>query len=228
MNGMTRLALAAAAVVAVVVGGLYVLRPGADRPGVGGPGSPVPSASTSLSPPPSATTSLLDTSTWVAYESDRYGFSIGHPADWTERASDHVWTLAADSDWLSPASEGFRAADSSVYATAWSVSVPAGTTAEAWIAAYCVKQANTPCTGIPGFAMTATMDGHPGLLVPFKDDTQAFFLVDSRMYVVAVWEPDSDPRTAPYGGAQRLLKGYLASMRLLPGGPALPTSARPS
>ena len=57
MNGMTRLALAAVAVVAVVVGGLYLLRPGTDRSGgVGGPGSPVPSASStpSASPLPSA------------------------------------------------------------------------------------------------------------------------------------------------------------------------------
>ena len=54
MNGMSRLALAAVAVVAIVVGGLVVLRPGADQPGgVGGPGSPVPSVS--AAPSPSAT-----------------------------------------------------------------------------------------------------------------------------------------------------------------------------
>ena len=48
LNGMTRSALAAVAVVAVVVGGLYFLRPGTDQPGgVGGPASPVPSASPS-------------------------------------------------------------------------------------------------------------------------------------------------------------------------------------
>ena len=74
------------------------------------------------------------------------------------------------------------------------------------------------------------MDGHPGLLVRFADDTQAFILVGDRMYVVAVWEPDSDPRTAPYGGATRLLEGYLSTMHLLPGGPAAdtPNPAMPS
>jgi len=50
MNGMTRYAVAAVAVVAVVVGGLYFLRPGTGQPaGVGGPGSPLPSASPSPS-----------------------------------------------------------------------------------------------------------------------------------------------------------------------------------
>ena len=57
-DGMSRFALAAVAVVAVVVvGDSSSLRPGADQPGgVGGPGSPVPSASTAPSPsaPPSA------------------------------------------------------------------------------------------------------------------------------------------------------------------------------
>src|SRR6188472_2363043 len=62
VNGMTRYALAAVAVVAVVVGGLYFLRPGTDPSvGVGGPGSPAPSVSpvpsTSATPTASPTPS---------------------------------------------------------------------------------------------------------------------------------------------------------------------------
>ena len=60
MNGMSRLALAAVAVVAVVVGGLVVLRPGADQSGgVGGPASPVPTASLAPSASPAPSTSAI-------------------------------------------------------------------------------------------------------------------------------------------------------------------------
>jgi len=68
------------------------------------------------------------------------------------------------------------------------------------------------------------MDGHAGSLVSFVDDTQAFFLVQNRIYVVAIWRP------ADYiqGGVPRLLEAYLSTMHLLPGGPAPSASPRSS
>jgi len=116
MNGMNRL-LAAAAAIVVVVGGLYVLRPGADRSGVGGQEPPVPSASPTPSPVPSSTPSPLDTSGWVVYESDRYGFSISHPDDWTENSADHDWTFEKDIvAWESTGVDSFLNAESLVRA----------------------------------------------------------------------------------------------------------------
>ena len=72
--------------------------------------------------------------------------------------------------------------------------------------------------------VAATMDGHAGSLVSFKEDTQSFFLVQDRIYVVAIWRP------ANYipGGVPRLLEAYLSTMHLLPGGPAASASPRPS
>ncbi len=169
----------------------------------------------------------IDTSAWTTYVSDRYGFSIGHPADWTERPAVGTWSLAKDTDWLTQASEGFIAPGDDVLATAWSVPVEPGTTVGSWLAAYCPVNTK-PCSGLQERTIPVTMDGHPGSLVRFADDTQAFILVDDRMYVVAVWEPDSDPRTAPYGGATRLLEGYLSTMHLLPGGPAIDSSEWPT
>jgi hypothetical protein len=174
------------------------------------------------SPAPGDFAGPLDTSAWTTYISDRYGFSIGHPADWTERPGDHTWSLANDSDWLTSASEGFQAPGHTVLATAWSVPVKPGTTDAAWIQAYC-EIVTTSCAGLADQTVPVTMDGHPGSLVKFVEDTQAFILVGDRMYVVAVWEPDSDPRTASYGGAVRLLEGYLSTMHLLPGSDAVHT-----
>ena len=239
MHPIARFAVATIAIVAIVgVVGVNLLgaspssSPG---PGVGSvpsltptPTPASPRASTTPSPQPSP--SPIDITTWRNYVSARYGFSIGHPADWTERPADHVWTLAADAAWLSSASEGFIAPAQSILATAWSVAVKPGTTVRAWVQAYCLIVDNTsPCATIQDRAIAVTVDGHAGSLVPFTEDTQAFILVDNQMYVVAVWEPDSDSRTTPYGGAIRLLESYLSTMHLLPGGPAPATvTPRPS
>ncbi len=170
----------------------------------------------------------IDTSDWTTYVSDGYGFSVGHPAGWTERPADHTWTLAADTDWLSSASEGFEAPGNAVLVTAWSVAIQPETDRPtgAWIATYC--HLNTmPCAGLEDRTIPVTMDGYPGSLLRSQDDIQAFILVGDRMYVAAVWEPDSDPRVAPYGGATRLLEAYLSTMHLLPGGAATgPSAAR--
>jgi hypothetical protein len=217
MHRITRVA------VAVVIVGQFGVNLFASGPALGSVPSPMPTAAIASAAP---SASPIDTAAWTTYVSDRYGFSISHPADWTERPADHTWTLA--DDWLSSASEGFKAPGESILATAWSVAVDPGTTAEAWLAAYC-PVTTTPCTGLQDRTTMVTMDRHPGSLVQFADDTEAFVLVDDRMYVVAVWERDSDPRTAPYGGARRLLEGYLSTMHLLPGGPAAPSpSSAPS
>ena len=107
--------------------------------------------------------------------------------------------------------------------------IKAGTSADAWIQAYCqVVEPDSPCTALQSLTVVASMDGHAGRLVLFKGDTQAFILVGNRMYVVACWRPESDPTVAPFGGARRLIEGFLSTMRLLPGGPASPApSATP-
>ena len=103
MNGMTRLALAAVAVVAVVVGGLFVLRPGTDQPGgVGGPGSPVPSASPAPSASPSPSASPAPSTSAIpeppvgamtqAFTSPTFGYSIRYPAGWTVTPTTGGWT----------------------------------------------------------------------------------------------------------------------------------------
>lgn len=227
MSTPMRLVAAIAVIVVAGVGAISLFGP---SPGVGGASGPSPTVTPSApaaTMSPSRSPNPLDVAAWTTYVSDRYGFSIAHPANWTERPGDHVWTLAKDADWLNTASEGFIAPGSAVLVTAWSASVKPGTTVEAWIQTYCPKN-TTPCTRTQA-AVPVTMDGHASLLVQFNDDTQAFSLVDNRIYVVAVWEPNSDPRTAPYGGAVRLLEAYLSTVHLLPGGPApTPTTPPPS
>ncbi len=82
--------------------------------------SPTPSPTTA-SPSPSAI--RIDTSQWDTYESARYGFTIGHPADWEVVPATRDWTFDAEAsadDW-SPAEEAFvnRAGDG-IRVSAWS------------------------------------------------------------------------------------------------------------
>jgi hypothetical protein len=164
-----------------------------------------PSASASEGPSPS-----LDTTAWVEYVSARYGLSIRHPADWTVRPSTHLWTLEHDSSWDNTATESFIAPGAQIRISAWSVGVKKGTSVEAWIEAYC--RLNTePCEGIRDRALPVyaeRRDRHPGLLVPFAGDVQAFFLNDDRIYVVASWRPEGE------FDSRRLVEAFALSMCL--------------
>ena len=82
MNSYAKLAIAAAVVVVVAIGGLAMLRPG----GSSGPGgaptatpSPTPSPSAAPSPSPAASPSPINTTGWVPFTSDRYGYTISYP-----------------------------------------------------------------------------------------------------------------------------------------------------
>jgi hypothetical protein len=230
-----------AAFAIIVVAGVAAISLFGRSPGVGGggtsspspsiarsspaPSSPAPSSSAAAaSPQPSPY--VIDPATWKSYTSTVYRFSIGYPADWNVSPATRAWRFPADATVYGPrnlGSENFVSADSSIAAAAWSVAVTPGTTLAAWLQTYCpVAEITTTCTGIPALTVAATMDGHAGSLVSFVDDTQAFFLVQGRIYVVAIW------RSAGFipGGVPRLLEAYLSTMHLLPGGPT-PTATTP-
>lgn len=233
MNPIARIAVAAIAVVAVVgIVGVNLFGAGTGTgTGVGSVPSPtpMPTAATppaSAKPSPRPSPTPIGTATWKTYISARYGFSIGHPADWSVTPADHDWTFAKDAgDTSSPGAftawETFLSPDGSIAISAWSVAVTPGTTFTSWIRAYCpIAESGDPCATIQSQAVAVTVDGHAGSLVPFKEDTQAFFIVNNRMYVVASWRPAGE------NSSLQLLEAYLSTMHLLPGGPA-PTTTTP-
>ncbi len=245
-TSMRNLLYAAGAVGILAVAGVaafYTLGPGSNV-GSGPPPSPAAQPSQAQSPTPGPTTqptlepsptvptaSPIDTTSWTAYTSERYGFTIGHPADWTVVPAARDWTMATDAaDWLSTAQEAFRGPN--VRVSAWSVAVDRSTTPEtsaavaAWVEEYCEELGNTPCTGIQERATPLCVelrDCHPGLLMQFEEDVEAFFTggidIDGGEYgdtmvVVAVWWDESAPAVAPYGGAQKLLEAFLSTMNV--------------
>lgn len=228
MSNPMRLVAAIAIIVVVGAVGLIGINLVGGTANVGGPPVPTPSPAVSPSAPapspssrPTPTPYSINTTTWTTYTSARYGFSIGHPANWTERPATRGWSFPADAtvNMYSTALETFVSPDSSIAAAAWSVAVQPGTTVDTWLQAYCPlaeSPAPSDCATMPGRTVAASMDGHAGSLVRFTQDTQAFFLVKNRIYVVAIWQSED---FIP-GGVSRLLEAYLSTMHLLPGGPA--------
>jgi hypothetical protein len=231
------IALAGAAAVVVVAVGLAAVA--LDRPTgtVGGPAIPTPSATpiATASPPspsPSPERAVVSAG-WSNYTSSQYPYSVGHPAAWTVTPANRAWTFEADTGAAltdTPGADHFTSDDLDVRVSAWFVPFDSGTTLDsveanlaAWVEDYCRRTGNTPCTGIADRAVPMCLerrDCHAALLVPFKDDVQAFFaggIYDSTaMTVVAVWRGESAPATARYGGSQRLLEAFLSTMQVYP------------
>jgi hypothetical protein len=167
---------------------------------------------------------------WKVYWSQQYGFDIGHPPAWSEVPASRTWRWEEDvREARSPAHETFRSPAGAIRVSAWQAPLTEGgrieTTADivAWVESYCEESGNSPCAGIAERAVDLCLekwDCHPGLLVPFKRDVQAFFsagIYDAEaMTVVAVWRAESAPAVALYGGSRRLLEGFLSTMEVWP------------
>jgi hypothetical protein len=172
----------------------------------------------------------IDTSGWTIYASDVYDLEVAHPPRWTEDPATRRWRLDSDGkNFRSPAHEAFHSPGGIVRVSVWDAPLDPAKREEstdyieAWVEDYCQATDNTPCDGIGDRAIALCLekrDCHPGLLVPFEDDVQAFFsggIYDTdAMTVVAVWRGESAPAVARYGGARRLLEAFLSTMEVWP------------
>jgi hypothetical protein len=205
MPSFLKPALAGAAVVAaLVVGGMFLNRGPTDT--AGGPpiATPSPSASVpaSASPSASASLALTDTSNWVPFTSDLYGYEVAHPPAWVAQPATRDWSLEADrTDWV-----GFDVADRfrgsaegglDTLVTAFAVDVPTATSEDEWIAAYSEglkTDAGQSCADSYEELPPVSVDGHAGIL-RVSDPcnlAQAFVFIDGRVHVFAVWRPDQE------------------------------------
>jgi len=159
-----------------------------------------------------------DTATWFPFVSERYGLSMAYPRGWSANQASAAWTFPQDTAWP----DGVERTDwfyyeppdgESVAASAWSVPLPPGTSADQWFLDYCAVEV-TPCDGTEP-KVPATLDGHAGWFVP-ASDPQAYFGIGDRIYLVVIWQPDYVASLERYGGGNRLVQTFLTTMRLLP------------
>jgi hypothetical protein len=173
------------------------------------------------------TATSMDTASWLTYTSDRYDLTIGYPTGWTVDPAVRDWTWAEDTQMLSPEGmEGFSPPEGDIFVTVFSVPFDPDkeTTADvrAWVQDYC-DALTAPCTDLDDRAEQLCVerrDCHPGLIVPFTHDVQAFFTgghYNGRLVVASVWRNDSNITIQQrYGSFQNLLEGFLATMDVWP------------
>jgi len=234
LNTPLRVAAAIAIVAVVGVGGYNLFGPGSAS-GPGAIASPSPSASPTIpptaAPTASATLPPLDMSSWVSYTSSRYGFVVGHPADWSEVPSTRAWSFERDSNATAPTSAGaehFTSANGQVRVSAWLVPLEPGTSIDsreailAWVTDYCTRTSTPACGGLQESAKpfcNEFRDCHAAVLVSFDDWVGLFASGGSytgNVLVAAVWRAENAPEVAPYGGAHRLLTAFLSTMNIVP------------
>ncbi len=221
LNGLTRPILAAVAIVAVVVGGLYLLRPGPDQPGVvGGPASPVPSVSptpsASPAPSPSPTPSPRPSpepsvgALTQAFTSPTLGYSIRYPAGWLPTTGEAPIPGGADA---------FASAAGGWYLRIFSVAVPDGVVVDDWILRTLQNSDDPACMPRRDTQEAVTIGGHEGRIlgfcgVPPAPQIEATVVVDKRAFLFTL----SDGREVPNAGeARALFDRFATTITLDPG-----------
>lgn len=190
-------------------------------------------------PEPAGTTPARPSSTstrepeLLTYTSSQYDLTLQYPRNWTPVAAERAWSWSVDAkDAFSHAADWFMAPESShgdVRLSVWNAPIDATTRVEsyAYLVAfaedYCEKSGASPCTGIAERATQLCVeprDCHPGLLVPFKEDVQAFVsggnFADDAVTILALWRSDEHESVAAYGGGTALLEAFLETMDVRP------------
>ena len=214
MNGVTRLALATAAVIAVAVGGLVLLRPGSDGSGVGVPGSPVPSASASI--PASASIAAMTQS----FTSEKYGYSVRYPADWRVEPATTLWFPP---DWGASGSDMSEldliapVADPGLFRAASALAPDAGSVDD-WIAEFITMSDFADCNPPRESLEQVVIGGKAGRLRGFcgnspATEIEATVVVGSRVYVFTLF---SGVENAIEADERALFDAFAATIELHP------------
>jgi hypothetical protein len=208
--GMNRNALRS--IGAAVVGLLIVAGCGA------GTGSPAgtddtapapPSSTTAPTPPPTPVRTPtpqptpVDTTSWVSFSSDRFGYDMAIPPTWAATPATRDWSLEID-DEVTTGADFFVEPTASYHVAvqAFSAPVPAGMSNEDWIAQFNVPSGNCPLP--PEEWEAITVDGQPAVFNPDAcDASQAYVVLGDRVYRFSVWRADQ----------QALLKAFLSTVR---------------
>lgn len=217
MNRNLALGLGGIAVVALLLIGCQSsgsTSPSGEPSASAAPSTTEPSSSAEVSP----SLDPNDTSTWLPFVSERYGLSLAYPSDWSAHPGNGEWTFPEDTAWPDGVERTdwfyFEPPDDpSVAASAWSVALEPGTSADQWWLEYCTDEVS-PCDGTESKA-DASLDGHAGWLVDASDPA-AYFGVGGRIYLLTVWQPDDFVTMERYGGGLAFIETWLPTMRLLP------------
>ncbi len=202
----------------VVLAGSAVIV-GASIPSLVSPLAGLPGASPSpiASPTLRATPSLgpIDTSTWQTFESNLYGLTMSRPVDWRVTPASIPEGLVDDPDTVFGQSlDRLTARDGTATFAAFSLAIPDGMTADAFIEAY--RAPDVEAHGIECFPPPPTwesmlIDGHIAWLVQRCGTTDAIVVADHRAYSFTGYGLLSG------SSYRRMFDAFLSTVRLEPG-----------
>jgi hypothetical protein len=204
-------ATAAAAVVLVI--GAWGLIP---RQGVGPQSSPSPSGSMPSSRQPGSVS--LDTTTWDAFTSGRFGLSFAYPpGGWYRHVSTAPWPIGTDPRATEAGSDSVESngVDGSSFWAA-SQSVPRDVEELDWLSAYAQTGTRSMCYPPPEELERISIDGEAAYLIESGacGFFQAFAFVGGRVYVLTgqgFWDPNQGPPMK-----RELFDAFLTTVRFDP------------
>jgi hypothetical protein len=182
MSMNSRLATAMVVAVLAVGGGAYLL---GQRSGVG-TSSPAPTASAAaLAPIPTtgASASLpaptIDTTSWIPFTSAFYGFTVSRPGAWSQRPGSGHWSVAAQDD---AAVDTFFSPSGWPDFMAFESKLPAGMTADAFIAAHTLDAYSSACYPGHDQLFQVVIDGHAST-VAYGGCNEHFYFAEASVAV---------------------------------------------
>jgi hypothetical protein len=211
-----KLALGAAAIFVVVLGGALALGPRSPN-NIGGPGatpSPSPSITVASPSPQAAATVPVD---WTTYTSSRFAYTIDYPADWIATPATMDWPPAGfpapmggfDHDTFGPPSFG-----SPVYVS--SIPLTAGKDAADWLNGLDAEGAAHDCE--MSAARTVVVDGvdarrREGICMSTDRMIEVAMASDTRFYLIYMFGTPAGPFT---DANRATLDQFLASFQFGP------------
>lgn len=151
----TPVRIAGVAVIGVLVLGVTVVLGGPSSPGVGGPpAAPTAPPSTTTRPSASAFPAPALTQTFT---SDRHGYSVRLPADWTATRATASWTTGIDTLYDDPGLDKLGSAEMRLAVA--SAPLAPGQTPDAWMSPYCRSGSSGTACG-----REVTIGGHVGFM----------------------------------------------------------------
>ena len=205
MNGFTRVAAVAVAVIAIGGLGLAILRPGAG-PGSAPAPSPAPTASPTPSPTPDPSAPPPLGSTFTSAVN---GISLAYPNGWVMEPATRAWTPADGFEYDSPGVDVLhdKALEASLFLAIASEPLR-GKTGEAWVSEF-LRYPDQGC----GSAVTEpiTVDGASGQ----SCDGLAVFATNGRGYFIRNYTGDDAPWISQYYD-QAWFRTVLNTVRLHP------------
>ena len=211
MNGNAIRWIGAAAVGLLIIAGCGG---GASSPAATISASTAPSSAATPTTPPTPTPAAvpsptpIDTTGWVPYSSDRFGYDMAIPPTWTAEPATRDWSLEIDNE-VTTGADHFIDKAPGVYQVgvqAFSTPVPSGMSKAEWVAQFDVPFEG--CTPLPPAQWESiTVDGQPAMFNPSAcAASQAYVFIGDRVYRFSVWREDQ----------QALLKAFLSTVRLHP------------